>query len=126
MFKEDELPAWFQYTTETVNGIRYTRNRAEGEGAHDGIDGTIFQRNSFPRNVQKFYVELRSLLLWFGQPNHTGAGFKRVHLAHFGWIVEREVHAQPYTNLKNFTAGQGSDSLTNLANGSPSTFTRCG
>jgi hypothetical protein len=42
MFKEDELAAWFQHTSETANGVRYTRNTAKGEGAHHGIDGAFF------------------------------------------------------------------------------------
>lgn len=82
MFKEYELPTWSQHTTETANGVRYAGNRAEREGAHDGVNGVVLQRDSFSWKVQKFYIDLRSPPLGLGQPNHSGVWFQRVDLAY--------------------------------------------
>jgi len=58
VFKKDEPPAWLKHTSNTSNGLKHARNRAQREGADHRIDGTVFQRDAFARKVQELNFKI--------------------------------------------------------------------
>src|SRR6266850_5314461 len=67
MLEEDELAPWFQDSFDTAQGLHDTGNGAEREGAHDGIDRIVVQRDAFARKTQELNVEASAAPLPLGQ-----------------------------------------------------------
>src|SRR6266571_5303400 len=117
VLEEDELAAGPQDAGDASDRLHDARNRAQGEGADDGIDRTVVQGNALPREAQELDVQLRPASLPLREPNHPGVGFERVDLAHPPRIVVDEVDARAHADLQDPPPSQGDDSRPNLTDG---------
>src|SRR5262249_25993464 len=106
-----------QDASDALDGLHNAGNRAEREGADNRVDGGVLQWNSFAREVQKFDVQVRSAPVRFCEPDHPGVGFERVKLGHFLGVVESEVYAGAYADLKHCPLSPRNDPLANLSDG---------
>jgi hypothetical protein len=116
-FKEDQLAAWLQDTSDPSNSIRHSRNRAQREGANYRIDGAIFQWNALPGEAQKLDIQLCSVRCRCGKTNHRRVRFERIDFAHSCGIVMNEVHAWAYADLEDLPLSQGDDPPANFTDG---------
>jgi len=116
MLKKYELALGLQHFPQAFEGIDDSRDRAQRKGAHNRVDGSVCKRNLFSRKIYELDLKPRLQPLLVGETHHSSIRFERVNLVHSGWIIVLEIHARPYTNLKNFALGQRQDALSNLSN----------
>jgi hypothetical protein len=114
MLEENELPAWLENSSYSLNGLYYPWDRAECECAQDRIDTPVFQGNLLSRKIQKLNFQPRSVQLFFCAPAHSRIGFKRIDLVHPGEIVVGEINAVSRANLKDISTSQRNDLSTNV------------
>src|SRR5260221_7597357 len=79
--KEDERTARPQDTADAVDSLHHAWNRAQREGAHDGIHAPVLQGNALPRQIQELDSQRRPAPLTFRKPEHPRIGFERVERA---------------------------------------------
>jgi len=76
VFKEDELAAWSQDSSDTSNSLSQAGNRRQHKGTNNRIDPTFPQRNALSWQIQKLDIQFSSAPLLFGDPNHPEVGFE--------------------------------------------------
>ena len=104
-FKKDEFAIGLQNARNPLKGIHNAWNRAQRKRANNRVNAIVLQWDTFPWQIKKFDIQLRSTRLFFCESNHPRVGFKRTKFTHSCGIIISEIRAGTRTDFKNYASG---------------------